>query len=153
MKKTLLLSMVFLFIGLVSLGQAKNEKMVPQVVKDQFAKDFPDASNKRWHRAGKDFKMTMQHNNKHSWVRYTKEGRMRWVCHTWKGLDVPSNLTDKILADFPGFKANWATETESPNLKKHQFLVRLSKPGFVLKVLMNADGTYAKEDSDDLKKD
>jgi len=145
--------MVFLFIGLVSIGQAKNEKIVPEAVKVQCAKDFPDATSKRWHRAGKDFKMTMQHNNKHAWVRYTAQGKRRWTCHSWKGLDVPSNLTDKILADFPGFKANWATETENPNLKTHQFLVRLSKPGFVLKVLMNADGTYAKENNAELDKE
>ena len=88
----------------------------------------------------------------HAWVRYTKVGKMRWVSHKWKGLDVPTNLTDKIATDFPGFTANWATETENPNLKKHHFLVRLSKPGFVLKVLMNADGTYAKENSEELSK-
>ena len=124
---------MFLFIGASSIGQAKNEKIVPEVVKAQCAKDFPAATSKRWQRAGKDFKMTMQHNNMHAWVRYTKVGKMRWVSHKWKGLDVPTNLTDKIATDFPGFTANWATETENPNLKKHHFLVRLSKPGVCFK--------------------
>lgn len=135
------------------MAQVQGENLVPKKVKEQYALKFPDATTKKWQKKGRDFVATMTHENKDAWVRYTKDGKMRWVCHTWKGPDVPVRLMTKILGDFPGFKASWATETENPNLNKHQFLIRLTKPGFVLKVLINADGTYAKEDIKELKND
>ena len=153
MKRFFTLSLILLFTGIVSFAQVPGEKFVPDNVKAKYSKDFPDASLKRWVKMGKDYKAVMVHENKDAWVRYTKDARMRWVCHTWRGNDVPAIYTDKIEQDFPGFKANWATETDNPNLNKHQFLIRLSKPGFVLKVLMNADGTYAKESNEDLEKE
>jgi hypothetical protein len=135
------------------MAQVPGEKVVPQVVKDKFASDFSDASIKRWQKKGRDFIAHMTHENKNAHVRFTKEGRIRWINHSWKGGDLPAKIVDPILKEFPGFTANWANENENPNLNKHHFYVRLSKPGFVLKVLMNSDGTFAKENNDELNKE
>lgn len=155
MKKLLTLSIMLIFSSAISFGQIiPGEKMVPKVVKDQFAKDFPDASIKNWvKKAGPDYRANMIHDNKNAWVRYSSTGKMKWVGHSWKGHEIPANILNPILEQYPDFTANWATETDNKINGKHQFLVRLSKPGFVLKVLMNADGTFAHEDSEDLKSD
>jgi hypothetical protein len=45
------------------------------------------------------------------------------------------------LSQFPGFKIEWATEIINHKENTDRFWVRLTKPGFVLKALVNADGT------------
>lgn len=154
MKQLLLLSIALLFSSAFSFAQVPGEKMVPKIVKDQFATDFPDASLKNWvKKAGPDYRANMIHDNKTAWVRYSNSGKLKWVCHSWKGNEIPSKILNPILGVYPGFTANWATETDNKLNGKHQFLVRLSKPGVVLKVLMNADGTFANEDNEDLNAD
>ncbi len=151
MKKLLPLFLLFSVLGTASFSQVIGEKWVNQKVKDQFAADFPGVTPTRWEKKGTDAVAHMQHDGKKATARYTKEGRQRWVTHAWKGKDLSATITDPILKEYPGFTPNWATESDNPNTKKHQFWVHLSKPGAVLKVLMNADGPFAKEDNADIE--
>lgn len=153
MKRPLLLAFMIVIASTFLSAQVPGEKLVPAKIKTQFSADFPGITPKRWEKKGADWVAVMTHNNKPARARYTKEGRQRWVTHHWRGPEVPSNITAKILADYPDFKVDWATETENPNTKKHTFWVHLSKPGFVLKVLVNADGSYTKETDESIELD
>lgn len=134
---------LFLFFILMNAGaQVPGQKLVPKAVLDQFAVDFPGITPKRWEaKIGKQFEAVMIHNNKPSRARYDANGRHLFTTYHWTGNTCPDAAKNAILATFSGFKVDWANEVINLEKGTDRFLIHLSKPGHILKVFVNADGS------------
>ena len=142
MKKLFSLFVLFLGFSILASAQVPGQKLVPKPVLDAYAKDFPGVTPKRWEvKAGKNYEAVIVHNDKPCRARYHATGVARWVSYHWSGTTCPSTASAATLANFPGFKVDWATQTINKEKGTDRFLIRLSKPGHILKVYVNADGT------------
>ena len=54
---------------------------------------------------------------------------------------VPAAFTAKVLAEYAGFKVDWANEWKNYITGNHVIELRLTKPGYVLKAFVKPDGT------------
>lgn len=142
MKKLIVLTLLLQGFGFIANAQVPGQKLVPKVVLDQYAVDFPGITPKRWElKALKEHEAVLIHSNKECRVRYSNEGKKLSTSYHWNGADVPAVISTALLNQFPGFKIEWATEIINHVANHDRFLVRLTKPGFVLKAFVNADGT------------
>ncbi|HLP12323.1 MAG TPA: hypothetical protein VK177_10365 [Flavobacteriales bacterium] len=150
MKRLIVLMILFQGFSLVSTAQVPGQKLVPKPVLDQYALDFAGITPKRWEvKVLKQFEAVLIHNNKECRARYANDGKKISTSYHWNGADVPSVISSSLLTQFPGFKIEWATQIINHVAKTDRFWVRLTKPGFILKAFVNADGTVvtgAKED-------
>ncbi|HYG51625.1 MAG TPA: hypothetical protein VD905_12020 [Flavobacteriales bacterium] len=154
MKKLFLLMLLFQGLSLVSNAQVPGQKLVPKPVLDKFAADFPGINPKRWEaKAFKQYEAVLIHNNKECRARYSNDGKKITTSYHWNGADVPSVVSSAVLSQFPGFKVEWATQIINHTTNTDRFWVRLSKPGFILKAFVNADGTVVTGMKDDDVKD
>lgn len=154
--KKLLLSFFLLGI-IISSARAQvvpGEKQVPKVVLDKFKADFPNQKVKRWevkHWKPKHYEAVFVYNNMPTRARYFDSGEAYLVSHTYNANQLPSTVSAATLAAFPGFKLDWAHEIKNKKNNTDVFLLHLSKPGHILKVFVNADGTVFTGKDEDFK--
>lgn len=142
MKKITVLFLLFQTLTFLGEAQVPGQKLVPKAVLDKYAADFPGITPKRWEvKIGKQFEAVLVHDNKPCRARYFSTGEKHFTAYHVNGPDVPSTVTAGILSSFSGFKVEWATHTINYKNNTDRYWIRLTKPGHVLKVLVNADGT------------
>jgi hypothetical protein len=153
MKKILVLMLLFQGISYFSNAQVPGQKLVPKAVLDKFATDFPGITPKRWEvKAGKQSEAVLTHNNKPCRARYFNSGEKHFTSYHYQAAEVPSVISSSILSTFVGFKVEWATQIINHKLGTDRYWVRLTKPGYILKAFVNADGTAVKDlKEDDMK--
>lgn len=150
MKKLIALFILFQGITLAAIAQVPGQKLVPKAVLDKYATDFPGITPKRWEvKLGKQYEAVLTHDNKPCRARYFADGSKHFTAWHVKGVDVPSTATAGIFASFPGFKVEWATHTINHKNNTDRYWIRLTKPGHVLKVLVDANGTVVTNAKDD----
>jgi len=150
MKKLSFLLVLFTGLMLTSQAQVPGQKLVPKVVQDKFAADFPGITPKRWEaKLGKQFEAVCVHNNKECRARYFASGERHFTAYHYNGPDVPSVISSSLLSQFSGFKVEWATQVINHKNGTDRYWVRMTKPGYILKAFVNADGTAVT----DLKED
>jgi hypothetical protein len=151
MKTPLCILVAFILISINAISQP-GSKLVPQVVKDQYLKDFPGIVPARWEvKAGKQFEAVLTHNNMHCRARYFASGEKHFTAYHYPAANVPQNVSSIILQEYKGFKVDWATRLINHKKNTDRYWVRLTKPRFVLKALVNADGTFAHADDEDME--
>jgi hypothetical protein len=152
MKKSLTLFVLFLFVSSVVYSQVPGEKHVPKPVLAKFAAEYPNIKPTRWEaKFGKQYEAVMMHDNKPARARYAADGTPLFLAHHHNAASVPAIITAGVLAEFAGFKVDWATQVQNFKLGTHRYLVHFSKPGYVLKVLINSDGTVHTGKDDEIE--
>lgn len=148
--KNYLLSIIAILLVVFYGNSQPGIKLVPKPVLDQFAKDFPGVSAKRWElKPGKQHEAVLMHNNMHCRARYYANGEKHFTSYSYSAANVPQNISAVILNEFKDFKVKHAVRVINHKKNTDRYWVRLTKPGFVLKALVNADGTFAFEDDDE----
>lgn len=126
----------------ISSAQVPGQKLVPKAVLDKFTTDFPGITAKRWEvKIGKQYEAVLIHNNKPCRARYFASGEKNFTAYHYQSTEVPSVISSSLLSLFVGFKIEWATQILDHKKNTDRFWVRLTKPGYVLKAFVNADGT------------
>lgn len=135
-------------------SQVPGQKLVPKAVLDKYATDFPGITPKRWVvKWGKQYEAVIIHNNKPARARYYADGKKHFVAYHYKGSEVPATTCAGVLAQFTGFKVDWATQVVNSEKGTDRFWLHLSKPGHILKVFVNADGTVVTDLKEEEMKD
>jgi hypothetical protein len=154
MKKILVLMLLFQGISFFSTAQVPGQKLVPKPVLDKFATDFPGITPKRWEvKAGRQFEAVLVHDNKACRARYFNTGEKHFTAYHYPAADVPSTISSTLLSSFTGFKIEWATRTINHKNNTDRYWIRLTKPGYVLKAFLNADGTAVADMKEEDMKD
>lgn len=157
MKNPLFLLLFVLGFTLTTTAQTvPGEKMVPATVKTKFKTDFPSASLKRWEVKAvvKEYVAIFVDQNLNKRIRYKADGSPVIMYIHYPGASVPATYTSKLTTEFPGYKIDWATEWKNYINGNNFVEVRMSKPGYVVKVIVDTNGnpvTDEKKTKEDLK--
>lgn len=153
MKKSLTLFLFFLFAGTVLNAQnVPGQKLVPKAVLDKFAMEYPGITPKKWElKFGKQYEAVMIHEGKAARARYAANGTPITLSHHHTAATLPATISAGVLAEFAGFKVDWATQVQNFKQGTNRYLVHFSKPGYILKVLINSDGTVFTGKDDELE--
>jgi hypothetical protein len=137
---------LLLILGFISSVFAQNvpgEKMVPQPVKTKFKAEYPNSVLKRWEiKAGvKEYVAVFTDNNLAKRARYKADGTPVFLTVHHPSSVVPTAVSAKVLAEYSGFKVDWANEWKNFVNGNHVIEIHLSKPGYVLKAFVKPDGS------------
>lgn len=149
MKKILTICCL-LFLGAAVAQNVPGANLTPDVVKAKFKQEYPDAKLKRWEVKGglkKDYVAVFGQAGYAKRARYDMNG-VPVLLHVFHNkAQVPAAWTSQVLAQFPGFTADWANEWKNFKNGNHFIEVRLSKPGLILKAWIKPDGSIINNDS------
>lgn len=143
MKKHLLTALFILGCMAVSLAQVPGAKATPVAVKNKFKSEYPSAVIKRWEvkPVVKEYVAVFVDQNLSKRARYKADGTPLFLHIHHPKAAVPATATSKVLAEYPGFTADWANEWKNFRNGNHFMEIRFSKPGYVLKAVVKPDGT------------
>lgn len=158
MKKLSLFSLLMvMFLSFTYAQNVPGANQVPAAVKTKFKAEYPNAVIKRWEikPVVKEYVAVFTDQNLAKRARYKADGTPV-LLHTFHpAAAVPSSVSAKILAEYAGFKVDWANEWKNFITGNHFYEIRLSKPGYILKVYVKPDGSVITDKSkteDELKK-
>ena len=142
--KKLIILLATLFCVNINAQIVKEDK-VPKVVLNTYAKDFPSIKVIRWEKKAwspkAHFEAVLDYNGMRTRSRYIEDGTPIFVSHFYTSAKIPTIVSAPTLASFIGFKVDWAIQTKNFLTKNDRFWLHLSKPGHILKVLVNtSDG-------------
>ncbi|MCC7301818.1 MAG: hypothetical protein IT233_04160 [Bacteroidia bacterium] len=138
---------------MLSVAVAQNvpgSNLTPEVVKNKFKQEYPDAKLKRWEVKGglkKDYVAVFNQGGYAKRARYDMNG-VPVLLHTFHNkTQVPASWSAQVIAAYPGFNVDWANEWKNFKNGNHFIEIRLSKPGLVLKAWVKPDGSIINNDN------
>ena len=144
--KTLKLLAIMLFSASLFAGTVKKE--VPKVVKDAFAKKFPNAKSVSWDQENAseweaEFKMDgMEYS-----ANFDNQGTWKETEHEVKKSDVPQNVMASLKKEFSGYKIKESEISESSKGMVYEFEVK--KSGEAMEVAIDKNGRIVNKESAD----
>ena len=152
----LLLLFVFGIINITNAQSVPGEKTVPAAVKAKFKTEYPNAVIKWWETKAvvKEYVAVFVDQNLQKRARYKADGKPVLLHIAYPAASVPTTYSSKITTEYTGFKVDWANEWNNFITGNHFVEVRLSKPGYILKVFVDTNGNVITDDKktkEDLK--
>ncbi len=151
MKKSVFLFLVFLGISSFANAQVVKETDVPKAVLDQYHKDYPNIVAMHWElnnwKPKKQYVAQLNFNGISTRARYIEDGTKVWSILTYTANQVTPVMSAATLAQFAGFKVDWATEVKNYSNNTDVIDLRMSKSGYILHAYVNPDGTVFSDQS------
>jgi len=129
------------------------KKDVPKVVKDAFAKKFPDAKSVSWDQEDQseweaEFKMDgMEYS-----ANFDNQGTWKETEHEVKEGDVPQNVMAALKKEYSGYKIKESEISETGNGMVYEFMIKKSGKG--MEVAIDKNGKIvSKEGADEEDED
>jgi hypothetical protein len=140
MKKLIILSVMFLAIGVIAYGQ----KNVPQPVNTSFSQKYPAAQSVKWaSEEANEWEAEFKLNDKEMTASFDNAGKWLESETEIAAKELPASVSGTIAKEFVGFKTDEISILETPELKG--FEVGLKKGEIVLEVVLDNTGKVIKK--------
>ena len=145
MKQLILISMAFIFAGIVQ-AQKLKETEVPIAVKQSFATHFPKAKEVKWSKEGTtEFEAEFEIAEIKRSANFDPTGKWLGTETEIKKSELPQAVQATIAKEFAGYKLEEHEKVESPN-KAILYEVELEKGKVTYEVQFSADGKVVKKE-------
>lgn len=145
MKKIMFVFMVSLIAGLAQ-AQKLKESEVPSVVKDSFAKRFPNAKEVKWSKeSATEFEAEFETGKVEQSVNFDQEGKWLVTETEIKSSQLPAAVQATIAKEFSGYKIEESEKAETFD-KGMFYEVELEKGEMNYEVQISVDGKVLKKE-------
>jgi putative PepSY-like beta-lactamase-inhibitor len=154
MKVKALITGLIAVIGLFSFTVATNKTEVPRVVKEAFAKKYPDAQKVKWEEEEEgEYEAEFKLMGKEMSANFKADGTWLETEVEIKTKDLPQTVKDAIATQFSGYKIEEAEQLETPDSPlSYEVSLENEKDDVELTAVFSVDGILLKkkvEDEDD----
>jgi uncharacterized membrane protein YkoI len=144
MKIRLLILLLAVFGPLASQAQSVT---APQIVLDQFAKDYPTAENVEWEKSGSAFEVEFNSDGDEMEVLYNAKAELIQSERTISNRELPDGVLDAFEAKYPNAAPKECSVIESGGLKHYE--IEYLENGREIEVLMDESGKELSSDEDE----
>jgi hypothetical protein len=113
MKKTVVLMMTCLFISLTGFSQTIPAEKVPVNIKQAFEKKFPAAKDIKYELETREYEVSFKENGVQMSANFDPAGKWLETETQIKVSELPKEVTASVAKNYPGFKINAASRTET----------------------------------------
>lgn len=140
------------FLGIMlmsaSLFAGTVKKDVPKVVKDAFAKKFPNAKSVSWDQENaSEWEAEFKMDGAEYSANFTNDGAWKETEHEVKQNDVPQNVMASLKKEFPGYGIKESEISETAEGMVYEF--EINKSGKTMEVAIDKNGQIVKKESAD----